>query len=176
MIPLKGMPSAPTVVVAEPTRRRVFVVSSGGVVARVDRVDQKPSTSYHPVALNGGRFEAAWAGGDRIALWGADGLGTIDIRTWQTQAIDEEIAHAVATPYGLVGWGASGGISVYRPHGALRFRVLTDKHVRSAEALGRYLYVRADHHRYSVDLESGRLLGRVRDDAQLAHPSYVVIP
>jgi hypothetical protein len=173
-LPLKGMPASPTVVVADAQRDRAFVVSSGGVVARVDRIGRSPRVTYHRVALDGSPFEAAWAGGDRIALWGEHGLGTIDVRTWETNAIASGIDHALATPYGILGWGADGGLAAYRPHGGLRFRVLVGLRVRSVVALGRYAYVRAGR-RYTVDLETGRVLGRAQENVELAQPSYVAI-
>ena len=61
--------------------------------------------SPHSVALKDRQFKAAWAGAGRIALWGEDGLGTIDTRTWTTHAIAPGVTGAVATRYGIAGDG-----------------------------------------------------------------------
>jgi hypothetical protein len=103
-------------------------VSSNGTVAQVDRVSGRPEVSYHRVELNARRFDAAWAGQGRIAVWGQDGLGTIDTRTWTTHAIDSDARNALATPHGIVAWTYDApGISVYRPDGSLRFTALVDR-------------------------------------------------
>ena len=132
--------------------------------------------TYHRVSLNGRQFEAAWAGRGRIALWGADGLGAIDTRTWTTKAIAPAAAQVVATPSGIAVWGGGEtGLRVYQADGTLRFVTLGKQTIRDAEAVGRYLYVRADQ-RYAVDLAGGRVVGRVRDDARLARPSATPLP
>jgi hypothetical protein len=175
---LAGLPrSAPVRVAADVATGRVYAISSAGTVARIDAASRRPVATYHRVALNGGPFEAVWAGRGQIALWGPDGLGTIDTRTWKTRALAPAATHVVATRHGLAAWvgGRPGGITVYRPDGSVRFRALDGQTVRSAEAAGRYLYVRAAH-RYAIDLVSGRVLGRVRADARIARPSIVPLP
>jgi hypothetical protein len=177
-IPLPGLPrSSPMRVVADVAADRLYAISSGGVIAEVDGASDRASVTYHRVDLNGQPFQAIWAGRGRIALWGADGLGTIDTRTWTTKAVAPAATGAIATPYGIATWvGESpGGLSVYRPNGTLRFSVLTGKVVRSAETAGSYLYVRAGH-RYAIDLTNGRVLGRVPDSVRLALPSFVPLP
>jgi len=79
----------------------------GGYVLphQIDHVANRWRISYHAVALNGQPFEATWAGAGKIALWGADGLGMIDTRSWTTQAVASGVTHAVATPLGLAAWG-----------------------------------------------------------------------
>jgi hypothetical protein len=47
--------------------------------------------------------------------------------------------------------------------------------IRSAEAVGRYLYVRAGH-RYAIDLLHGRVVRPVRSDARIARASFFRIP
>jgi hypothetical protein len=175
---LAGLPrSAPTGVAADVASDRVYVISSAGTVARIDAASRRPVVTYHRVALNGGAFEAVWAGRGQIALWGANGLGTIDTRTWKTRALAPAATHVVATRHGIAAWdgGRPGGITVYRPDGSVRFRALDRQTVRSAEAADRYLYVRAAH-RYAIDLVTARIVGRVRADARTALPSIVPLP
>lgn len=168
--------SAPMRVVADVAADRLYAISSSGVVARVDRVSGQPRVSYHRVPLNGRPFEAAWAGRGRIVLWGEDGLGTIDTRTWTARAVTPTASDVVVTPFGVASWvRGAGGIAVYRPDGTLRFQALTNGAVRSAESLGRYLYVRAGS-RYAIDMREGRVVGRVRDDVRIARPSVVALP
>lgn len=148
-----------------------------------------PRVSYHHVDLNGRDFQAAWAGQGRIVLTGVDGLGTIDTRTWTTQAISPVGGPILTTPYGIVNWtpGAE-GIRVYGPDGILKFTALQHHVVQASErngrpvagwippvALGRYLYISADR-RTTIDLATGRVIGPARKDAQPAAPSYVPIP
>jgi hypothetical protein len=177
-IPLPGLPRSSRIrVVADVAADRLYAISSGGVIAQVDGASGRASVTYHRVELNGNAFEAVWAGRGRIALWGADGLGTIDTRSWTTKAVAPAATGAIATPYGIVTWvGESpGGLSVYRPDGTLRFTVLRAEIVRSAESVGRHLYVRATH-RYAIDLTNGRVLGRVPGSVRLALPSFVLLP
>jgi hypothetical protein len=68
-----------------------------------------------------------------------------------------------------------GGVTVYRSDGTGRFTALKGEAIRSAEAVGRYLYVRAGH-RYAIDLLHGRVVGRVRSDARIARASFFRIP
>jgi hypothetical protein len=92
----------------------------------------------------------------------------------------------VPTPYGIVVESSSStGISVYRPEGGRRFTALGGMTVDNKTAAwgsdpllvsGRYLYVLAGGHRYTVDLTNGHVLGRAREDARLALPSYVQLP
>jgi len=101
-IDLPEMPkSAPFAVVADVARDRLFAISSAGLVAEIDHVAKTPSISYHSVDLNGQPFNATWAGYGKIALWGEDGLGMIDTRSWTTQAVAPNVTGAVATPLGL---------------------------------------------------------------------------
>jgi hypothetical protein len=133
---------------------------------------------YHPVALGGGSFDAAWAGSGKIALWGEDGLVTIDVRTWNAHKIAPGVSGAVATRYGIAAWTKKAdGLSVYRPNGTRRLRTLQGKQVTSATAVGPYLYadttVKA---RYAIDLRSGKTTGPLPISARIVTPSYVVIP
>jgi len=92
----------------------------------------------------------------------------------------------VPTPYGIVvDSSCASGISVYRPKGGRRFTALRGMTVDNQTAAwapdpllvsGRYLYVLAGGHRYTVDLTDGHVLGRAREDARLALPSYVPLP
>jgi hypothetical protein len=167
-------------VVPDVLRGRLYFVSSGGVV--VDGEDHPSAAANwpsHEVDLNGQEFQAAWAGDGKIALWGHDGLGTIDVRSWKTNSIigGTEVTDAVATRYGIAAWTAlkSDGLAVYRPDGTRRFTVLKGQTILKAENLGRYLYVNATH-RYAMDLARGTVIGRVPDNVRLALPSYTAIP
>ena len=118
-------------VVADALHDRAFVFSRDGTVAQVDRISTTPRVTTHHVDLNGRGFEAAWAGQGKIAVWGEDGLGTIDTRTWTTQSVDAEARSALATPHGIVAWAYGGpGVRVYRPDGTLRFTVLEDERIK----------------------------------------------
>lgn len=177
-VKLVGLPrSAPVRVVGDVATERLYAISSAGTIARIDASRKRPVVTYHRVALNGGSFEAVWAGQGRIALWGADGLGTIDTRKWTTRPLAPAASRVVVTRHGLAAWigGRPGGITVYRPDGSVRFAALESEIVRSAEAAGRYLYVRAAH-RYAIDLLTGHVVGRVRADARIASPSFVPLP
>jgi hypothetical protein len=169
-ISLAKLPPGPTRGVADVTHKLLYVISSGGGVARVG----PRSVEYHPVSLNGKPFEAAWAGSGKIALWGSDGLGTIDTWTWTTQAITTgRVAGVLPTTRGIAAWsGSDDGLTVYRTDGSRRFSVLQGEQVRAARSLGRYLYIDASV-RWTVDLVTGRVLGRARGDVRLALPSYV---
>jgi hypothetical protein len=188
---LRPLPdNAPAAWVTDTMRRRIYVVSSGGMVAQIDRLGRrKPRVSYHPVDLNGHSFEADWAGQGRLALWGEDGLGTIDTRTWTSHAISADVRSALTTSHGIVAWRyGTAGVRVYRQDGSLRFTVLSDKVIPGDTinpwlppssgppiVAGPYLYVWADH-RYTIDLRTGRVIGRARPDARIATPSYISIP
>ena len=145
-IPLPRMlPSAPFRVVADVAHSRLFAISSAGLVAEIDRIGdprRRERVRYHRVELNGRSFDAAWAGAGKLALWGNDGLGTIDTRTWKTHHIAPGVVGAVATPFGIAAWGdPADGLTVYRPDGRMRLRVLVGKRIASAQAVGGYLYV-----------------------------------
>jgi hypothetical protein len=177
-------------VVADALHDRAFVISRDGTVARVDRISTTPRVTTHHVDLNGRGFQAAWAGQGKIAVWGQDGLGTIDTRTWTTQSVDADARSALATPHGIVAWAYGGpGVRVYRPDGTLRFTVLEDERITPPYddlgrrvpgssppvVVGRYLYIVGDT-RASIDLVSGRVVGRPRPDARVAAPTLVPIP
>jgi hypothetical protein len=169
--------TAPFRVVADALRDRLFVIAAAGLVAEIDHVARRPHITYHMVALNGRPFEAAWAGVGRIALWGQNGLGTIDTRTWTTQPVAAGVTGAVATPFGLAAWTDNplGGLTVYRPDGSSRLHVLAGKAVRAARAVGGYLYVDADA-RYSINLRTGKVTGPLPSDATIITPTLVSIP
>src|SRR5262249_11130062 len=137
----------------------------------------KPSISYHTVDLNGQAFTATWAGGGKVALWGNDGLGTIDTRRWTTKAVAPNVTGAVATPLGLAAWTANraDGLTVYRTDGSPRLHVLAGKPITSVTTLGNYLYVTADGE-YSVDLRSGKVYGPVAPRVVIVTPSFVPNP
>lgn len=165
---------------------RLFMLTNNGAVAEIDHVGGQPQIHYHQVTLSGQTFQATWAGQGRIALLGADGLGTIDTLSWTAQSLDAQAQMVLPTPYGIVVVedASVGGISVYRPGGGRRFTALagmtigdpSDRGPDPLVALGRYLYVVADGHRYTVDLASGHVLGRARYNVRLALPSYVPMP
>ena len=177
-------------VVADALHDRAFVISRDGTVTQVDRISTTPRVTMHHVDLNGRGLEAAWAGQGKIAVWGQDGLGTIDTRTWTTQSVDAEARSALATPHGIVAWAyGKPGVRVYRPDGTLRFAVLEDERIKplyddkgrpvagypKPVVVGRYLYIVGDT-RASIDLVSGRVVGRPRPDAKVAAPTLVPIP
>jgi hypothetical protein len=169
----KMPPSSPFRVVADVAHGTAFVVSSGGLVAKVGA-----KVAYHRVPLNGKEFEAAWAGSGKIALWGEDGLGTIDTRTWTTHAIAPGVTGALATPYGIAAWTKTpDGIAVYRTDGSRRLQLLAGKQVKTAVTVGAYLYAdTSTGARYSVDLRTGKTTGPLPPSAQIVIPSYAVIP
>ncbi len=176
---LPRMPEkAPFGVVADVAHNRLFAVSSAGLVAQIDEIGDGPRVRYHRVGLNGRPFQAAWAGTGRIALWGEDGLGTIDTRTWTTHAIAADVRQAVATPFGIAAWtdNPADGVTVYTPDGSERFRVLPGKRVKTATAVGDYLYAdTAGHTRYSINLRTGKVTRTLRPDARILVPDIVAI-
>jgi hypothetical protein len=158
---------------------RVFVVTSNGTVARISRASTvRPVVDYHGVALNGRAFEAIWAGAGRIAVWGGDGLGTIDTRTWATHAIAPGVTGVVATRHGIAAWtGRPDGLSVYRPDGSRRLRLLEGQQVTAALAIGAYLYVDTTlRTRYAIDLRTGAFVGPLRTKVRIIPPSFIMIP
>ena len=158
---------------------RLFAISSAGLVAQIDAIGDGPRVRYHRVGLNGRHFQAAWAGTGRIALWGEDGLGTIDTRTWTTHAIAADVRHAITTPFGIAAWtdNPAGGVTVYKPEGNERFRVLPGKRVKTATAVGDYLYADTDGHtRYSINLRTGKVMRTLRPDAKILVPDIIAIP
>jgi hypothetical protein len=172
-----GVPQSGFGVVADVAHDRLFAISSAGLVAEVDHVAAKqPSISYHTVDLNGKPFHATWAGGGKIALWGEDGLGTIDTRTWTTQAVAPKVAGALATALGLAAWAAdpADGLTVYRADGSKRLQVLIGTPIRTVQALGNFLYV--DAGRYSVDLRTGKVFGPTKQRATVVTPTLAPIP
>jgi hypothetical protein len=164
---------------------RLYMLTDDGTIAEIGHVCERPQIEYHHVVLSGKPFQAGWAGRGQIALWGQDGLGTIDTRTWTTNALAADVLSALPTRYGIVvvPTAPAGGVSVYRPDGGRRFTVLGGMTIDNRTAwgpdplvvFGRYLYVIAGGHRYTVDLTDGRLLGRACGDARLAVPSYVAL-
>ena len=172
--------TGPFQVVGDVLHDRVFVVSSTGLVAEIGPlfdVTRNPRIRYHRVDLNGRPFQAAWAGAGKIALWGEDGLGTIDTRTWKTHALAVEVTHALATRFGIAAWGndPAQGLTVYRPDGKRLLRVLRGKNVQAARSVGHYLYADADA-RYSVDLRNGKVTGPLSRKARILTPDLVAIP
>jgi hypothetical protein len=178
----KMPPSAPFDVVADVAHNRLFAISSAGLVAEIDYVGQvlacSDCISYHTVDLNGQSFAATWAGSGKIALWGQDGLGTIDTRTWTTQAVaaNTNITGVLATPFGLAAWtdNRADGLAVYRSDGSKRLQVLIGTPIRTVDALGNFLYVNAG--RYSVDLRNGKVFGPIKTRATVVTPTLVPIP
>ena len=178
-IELAGMPDdAGFQIATDVLNDRVFVVTGTGQIARISRAAvAKPVVDYHSVALNGRPFKAAWAGAGRIALWGEDGLGTIDTRTWTTHAIAARVIGAVATRYGIAAWTDGPDLNVYRPDGSRRFRLLEGIRVTAARAIGAYLYVDTTlKTRYAIDLRTGTSVGPLKTSAQIIGPSFVTIP
>jgi hypothetical protein len=180
---LPRMPAdVPFDVVGDVAHSRVFSISASGLVAEIDRIRESgryPRVRYHEVELNGRPFQAAWAGAGRIALWGQDGLGTIDTRTWTTHPIAPDVRHAITTPFGIAAWtdNPADGLTVYRPDGRQWLRVLAGKHVKTASAVGGYLYAdTVGHARYSIDLRTGKVVGPLPTDAKILVPDIVAIP
>ena len=171
--------AAPFYVVTDVTRSRVFAISSAGLIAQIDRIfSEHPTIRYHRVALNGRPFEAAWAGGGKIALWGPDGLGAIDTRTWAAHAVAPAVTGALATRYGLAAWTSGpDGLSVYTPDGTRRLHVLPGKRIKTARAVGTYLYADTDDDaRHSIDLRTGKTSGPLPATATIIAPTLVAIP
>ena len=166
-ISLEDPPSGPTRVVADVAGDRIFVVYSAGTVARVDR-----GVTYHAVPLNGREFDAVWAGHGQIAVWGPDGLGTIDTRTWSTRSLAPAARGAVPTSFGLVSWHGEDGLSVYAPDGRRRLHVLKGKTVHDVSALARYAYVHVGSKQLAIDLKTGRIRS-IRHDATVVVPTLV---
>ena len=178
-IGLKQMPlAAPHRLVVDVAHDRLFQISSAGIVAEVDHVATRPTVTYHRVELNGQPFQAVWAGAGKIALWGKDGLGTIDTRTWKTHAIAPGVTDVVATPFGLATWtnDPNDGLTVYRPDGSLRLGMgLEGKRVKAVYRAGEYLYVDANA-RHSVNLRTGTVTGPLRSNATIVEPEMVPLP
>jgi hypothetical protein len=179
-IELPGMPDkAQFQVATDVLNDRVFVVTSTGQIARISRASTaEPRVDYHSVELSGRAFNATWAGAGRIALWGEDGLGTIDTQTWTTHSIAAGVTGVAATRYGIAAWtGGPDGLNVYRPAGTRRLRLLEGTQVAAARNVGAYLYVdTALKTRYAIDLRTGASVGPLKTSAQVIGPSFVTIP
>jgi len=137
-----------------------------------------PSVTDLQVRLSGHPFSAGWIGHNRIALWGQDGLGYINLRTQTVHPVASDATSALPTPYGAVGWNPENatGLALYGADGTLRFRTLGGRSVSSVQLLGPYVYARAGRRRFSVDLRNGRLTGPLASGAALIAPSLVPIP
>ena len=171
--------SAPYQIVSDILEDRLFVITSTGQIARISRAStSKPLVDYHQVGLNGANFAAAWAGNGRIALWGKDGLGVIDTRTWTTRASAAGVTHALPTRHGIAAWTSGlNGLAVYRSGGGRRLHLLKGRKITSATALGVYMYVdTAAGTRYAIDLRTGSTVGPLKTRAQIVTPTYVTIP
>jgi hypothetical protein len=164
---LDDPPRGPTRVVADVAGDRIFVVYSAGTVAQVDR-----DVTYHAVPLNGREFDAVWAGHGQIAVWGPDGLGTIDTRTWSTRSLAPAATGAIPTSFGLVSWHGADGLSVYARDGERRLHVLKGRTVHDVSALARYAYARVGSKQFAVDLRTGRIRS-IRSDATVVVPTLV---
>jgi hypothetical protein len=164
-------------VVADVAHDRLFAVSPLGHVTELDDVGGDLTIRDHRVELSGREFEAIWGGHGRIVLWGADGLGVIDTRTWTTASLAAAATGAAATPFGLVAWDArrATGLDVYGPNDTRRLHVLAGRAVREVTALGRYAYARAGGKRFSIDLESGRVT-RTPRNFRVVVPTLVPLP
>lgn len=162
--------------VADVYHDRLFVVTTTGDVARVDLDSAR--TSYHHVALSGRPFQAIWAGRGRIALWGADGLGIIDTRTWTSRALLPDATGAAATPDGLVAWhkNATTGLDVWLNSTGKHLRILAGKPVRGVQAYGHYAYAHTTNRTYSVDLRTGHVRGPYARLARIVLPTLVLVP
>jgi hypothetical protein len=161
----------PSRLVADPQHQRLYEISSGAsLVAEIDDpAASTPHVRYHRVALNGKPFSAAWAGHGRIALWGEDGLGTIDTRTWTTHALLPAVGGVVCTAYGVAAWDIADGVSLYAPSGSLLLHALGTQQVRAITAVGPYLYART-RRRYSIDLRSGAVAVTTKPYARILTP------
>lgn len=164
---LEAPPTKTTRVVADVAGDRVFVVYGAGSIAQVDH-----GVTYHSVPLNDREFDAVWAGHGQIAIWGPDGLGTIDTRTWSTRSLAPAAGGAVPTSFGLVSWHAADGLSVYARDGRRRLHVLRGKTVRDVSALGRYAYARVGSQQFAIDLKTGRSRP-IRSNATVVVPTLV---
>jgi len=164
---LEDLPTAQTRVVADVAGDRLFVVYSSGTIAQIDG-----GVTYHAVPLNGRDFDAVWAGHGQIAIWGPDGLGTIDTRTWSTRSLAPAAAGAVPTNLGLVSWSRADGLSVFAPDGHRRLHVLKGKTAHHVSALGRYAYAHVASKQFAIDLKSGRVRA-IRSDATVVVPTLV---
>jgi len=107
-----------------------------------------------------------------------DGLGTIDTRTWTTHAVAAGMTGVVATRYGIAAWtDGPDGLSVYRPDGSRRLRLLDGVQVSMARAVGAYLYVDTTAQtRYAIDLRIGTVVGPLKTRTQIIGPSFMTIP
>jgi hypothetical protein len=153
---------------------RLYAITWTGLVAAVARASAaRPVVSYHRVGLDGGLFAAGWAGQGRIALWGDNGLGTIDTRTWTTQAVAADVRHALPTRYGIAAWtDGPDGLTVYQADGRLRLRLLAGRQITGARSIGAYLYAdTTTNSRYSIDLRTGRTTGPLPTTARSSPPA-----
>lgn len=164
---LEDPPTETTRVVADVAGDRVFVVYSAGTVAQVDH-----GVTYHAVPLNDRAFDAVWAGRGQIAVWGLDGLGTIDTRTWSTRSLAPAARGAVPTRFGLVSWHGADGLSVYARDGQRRLHVLKGNEVHDVSALARYAYAHVGSKQFAIDLKNGRIRP-IRSDAIVVVPTLV---
>ena len=88
------------------------------------------------------------------------------------------VTGAVATRHGIAAWtDGADGLSVYRPDGTRRLRLLEGTQVTAARAVGVYLYVDTTlKTRYAIDLRTGKSVGPLKTSAQIIGPSFVTFP
>ena len=173
-------PTTPVAIAVDAHRHRVFLISSTGAIAvvglRTNRVQ------YHSVKLpaevdGGDIYTAAWAGNGRLAFWGPSGLTLIDSRSWTAHLLNPTATDVAVAPNALLAWShkAATGITVYKPDGSLRYRLLPEQTVRAVRTSARYAYITSQG-RFSVDLHTGHVTGPLTSRARLVLPDLLELP
>lgn len=81
-------------------------------------------------------------------------------------------------PNALLAWSqkAVTGITVYKPDGSLRYRLLPEQAVRGVRTSARYAYITSHQGRFSVDLHTGRVTGPLTSRARRVLPDVLELP
>jgi hypothetical protein len=173
-------PATPVAIAVDAHRRRVFLISSTGAIAVVGLRTNR--AEYHSVKLpaeidGGDTYRAAWAGNGHIAFWGPSGLTLIDSRTWTTHLLDPAATDVAVAPNALLAWNqkAATGITVYKPDGSLRYRLLPQQTVRGVRTSPRYAYITSQGC-FSVDLHTGQVTGPLTSRTRLVLPDVLELP
>ena len=170
-------PATPVAIAVDAHRHRVFLISSTGAIAVVGLRTKR--VEYHSVKLpaeidGGDTYRAAWAGNGHLAFWGPSGLTLIDSRTWTAHLLDPAATDVAVAPNALLAWSqkAATGITVYKPDGSIRYRLLPEQAVLSVRASARYAYITSQR-RFSVDLHTGHVTGPLTSRARLVLPDLL---
>ena len=93
---------------------------------------------------------------------------------WQAGSLWAVRRPCPVAPNALLAWSqkAATGITVYKPDGSIRYRLLPEQAVLSVRASARYAYITSQR-RFSVDLHTGHVTGPLTSRARLVLPDLL---